>query len=125
MDDESVYGPVAYRLSFAAAAKQGIICPYKIVISVTTMAEVDAALLKHGITLVKRDKIQAKWVATQLALKRAIKKTKASKVITFHSRVALAKSSRQTAAAGSASTSQTSKSSTSTAGSRRRIANPC
>jgi superfamily II DNA or RNA helicase len=90
MDDESVYGPVAYRLSFAAAARDQIICPYKIVISVTTEAEVDAALLKHGIVLVKRDKIQAQWVATQLALKRAIQKTKASKVITFHSRVALA-----------------------------------
>ena len=90
MDDETVYGPVAYRLSFASAVKQGIICPYKIVISVTTKEEVDAKLLKHGITLVKRDKIQAQWVATQLALKRAIQKTKASKVITFHSRVALA-----------------------------------
>jgi superfamily II DNA or RNA helicase len=90
MDDESVYGPVSYRLSFASAAKQGIICPYKIVISVTTEAEVDAALLKHGVVLVKREKIQAQWVATQLALKRAIQNTKASKVITFHSRVALA-----------------------------------
>lgn len=90
MDDESVYGPVAYRLSFASAVKQGIICPYKIVISVTTKAEVDAELLKHGITLVERDKVQARWVATQLALQRATERAAASKVITFHSRVALA-----------------------------------
>ena len=90
MDDESVYGPVAYRLSFASAVNQGIICPYKIVISVTTKAEVDAALLKHGTVLVKREANQAQWVATQLALQHAIRKTKASKVITFHSRVALA-----------------------------------
>jgi hypothetical protein len=90
MDDESVYGPVAYRLSFASAVKQGIICPYKIVISVTTKAEVDAALLKHGTVLVKREANQAQWVATQLALQNAVRKTKASKVITFHSRVALA-----------------------------------
>ena len=90
MDDESVYGPVSYRLSFASAVKQEIICPYKIVISITTKAEVDNKLLKHGTTLVKRDQIQARWVATQLALERAIKQTGASKVITFHSRVALA-----------------------------------
>ena len=90
MDDESVYGPVSYRLSFASAVKQGIICPYKIVISVITKEEVDNELLKHGTTLVKRDEIQARWVATQLALERAIERTKASKVITFHSRVALA-----------------------------------
>ena len=90
MDDETVYGPVAYRLSFASAVKQGIICPYKIVISVTIKADVDAALLKHGSVLVKREANQAQWVATQLALQSAIRKTKASKVITFHSRVALA-----------------------------------
>jgi len=90
MDDESAYGPVSYRLSFSSAVKQGIICPYKIVISVTTREEVDNELLKHGITLVKRDEIQARWVATQLALTRAIEETQASKVITFHSRVALA-----------------------------------
>jgi superfamily II DNA or RNA helicase len=39
---------------------------------------------------VRRDEIQAKWVANQIALKRAIEKTGASKVITFHSRVNLA-----------------------------------
>ncbi len=90
MDDESVYGPVSYKLSFALAVKQEIICPYKIVISITTKEEVDNELLKRGTTLVKRDEIQARWVATQLALARAIEKTNASKVITFHSRVALA-----------------------------------
>jgi hypothetical protein len=39
---------------------------------------------------VRRDEIQAKWVANQIALKRAIEKTGASKIITFHSRVNLA-----------------------------------
>jgi hypothetical protein len=90
MDEESGYGAVSHRLSFAAAVKQGIICPYKILISVTTKQEVDHYLLRHGTTLVKRDEIQARWVATQLALARAIERTQASKVITFHSRVALA-----------------------------------
>jgi predicted helicase len=32
MDDESIYGPRAYNLSFGSAAKQGIICNYKVII---------------------------------------------------------------------------------------------
>jgi predicted helicase len=33
MDDETVYGPRAHTLSFATAAKKGVICPYKVMIS--------------------------------------------------------------------------------------------
>ncbi len=90
MSDEQVYGKVAYRLSFSAAVAAGIIVPYKVIISVSLNKEVDDELLRNGSTLVRRDQIQAKWVANQIALKRAIEKTSASKIITFHSRVNLA-----------------------------------
>jgi superfamily II DNA or RNA helicase len=90
MSDEQVYGKVAYRLSFSAAVAAGIIVPYKVIISVSLNKEVDDELLRNGITLVRRDQIQAKWVANQIALKRAIEKTSATKIITFHSRVKLA-----------------------------------
>lgn len=90
MDDESVYGKVSYRLPFSAAVAAGIIVPYKVIISVSLNKEVDAELLRRGSTRVRRDEIQAKWVANQIALKRAIEKTGASKIITFHSRVNLA-----------------------------------
>jgi len=90
MSDEKVYGKVAYRLSFSAAVAAGIIVPYKVIISISLNQEVDAELLRNGITLVRRDQIQAKWVANQIALKRAIEKTSATKIITFHSRVKLA-----------------------------------
>ena len=90
MSEESVYGQVSYRLSFSAAVAAGIIVPYKVIISVSLNKEVDAELLRRGSTLVRRDQIQAKWVANQIALKRAIEKTGASKIITFHSRVNLA-----------------------------------
>lgn len=90
MSDEMVYGKVSYRLPFSAAVAAGIIVPYKVVISVSLNKEVDAELLRRGSTQVRRDEIQAKWVANQIALKRAIEKTGASKVITFHSRVNLA-----------------------------------
>lgn len=90
MSDEAVYGKVSYRLSFSAAVAAGIIVPYKVIISVSLNKEVDNELLRRGSTLVRRNQIQAKWVANQIALKRAIEKTKTSKIITFHSRVKLA-----------------------------------
>ena len=90
MNDEAVYGKVSYRLSFSAAVAAGIIVPYKVIISVSLNKEVDAELLRRGSTMVRRDQIQARWVANQIALKRAIEKTGASKIITFHSRVSLA-----------------------------------
>lgn len=90
MNDETVYGKVAYRLPFSTAVAAGIIVPYKVIISVSLNKEVDAELLRRGSTRVRRDEIQAKWVANQIALKRAIEKTGASKIITFHSRVNLA-----------------------------------
>ena len=90
MSDEAVYGKVSYRLPFSAAVAAGIIVPYKVIISVSLNREVDAELLRRGSTRVRRDEIQAKWVANQIALKRAIEKTGATKIITFHSRVKLA-----------------------------------
>ena len=90
MNDETVYGKVSYRLPFSTAVAAGIIVPYKVIISVSLNKEVDAELLRRGSTRVRRDEIQAKWVANQIALKRAIEKTKATKIITFHSRVSLA-----------------------------------
>ena len=90
MNDEAVYGKVSYRLPFSTAVAAGIIVPYKVIISVSLNKEVDAELLRRGSTRVRRDEIQAKWVANQIALKRAIEKTKATKIITFHSRVSLA-----------------------------------
>ena len=91
MDDETIYGPRAYTLTFGSAAGQGIICSYKIVISVVDGREVNDFALKHGITLVDGDLIRAKWVANQIAIQRAIGKTDAKRAISFHSRVYSAK----------------------------------
>jgi superfamily II DNA or RNA helicase len=90
MDDEAVYGPRAYTLTFGSAARQRIICNYKVVISVVDGQEVNEFALKHGITLVEGDLISAKWVANQIAIERAVEKTRAKRAITFHSRVSSA-----------------------------------
>jgi superfamily II DNA or RNA helicase len=91
MDDETSYGPRAYTLTFGSAAREGIICKYKVVISVVDGNEVNDFALKHGITLVQSRLISAKWVANQIAVERAIEETRAVKGITFHSRVSGAK----------------------------------
>src|SRR5262249_30005434 len=91
MDDEAIYGPRAYTLTFGSAARQGIICNYKVVISVVDGQEVNEFALKHGITLVEGDLIRARWVANQIAVERAVEKTGAKRAITFHSRVSSAK----------------------------------
>ena len=90
MDDQAVYGPRAYTLTFGAAAKRGIICDYKVIISVVDGQEISQFALNNGITVVDGDLIGAKWVANQIAIERAVQETGAVRVITFHSRVSSA-----------------------------------
>jgi superfamily II DNA or RNA helicase len=91
MDDEAVYGKRAHTLTFGDAAAKGIICPYKVVITLIDKQQVDDFALKNGITLVEGDSVKAKWVASQIAVSSAIKHTNATKIITFHSRVKTAR----------------------------------
>ena len=90
MDDKTVYGPRAHTLSFATAAQKGIICPYKVIISLIDKEMVNDFALKHGITIVKKDKIAVRWVANLIATRQGIEAVKARKIISFHSRVKLA-----------------------------------
>jgi superfamily II DNA or RNA helicase len=90
MVDETVYGPRAHTLSFGAAAQKGIICRYKVIISLIDKQIVDDFTRKNGITLVEQDDISARWMANLIAVQQAIEKVNATKIITFHSRVRLA-----------------------------------
>jgi predicted helicase len=87
MDDEQVYGSRAHTLTFGDAAAKGIICPYKVIVTLIDKHQVDDFALKNGITLVEGDAVAAKWVASQIAVSSAINHTNATKIITFHSRV--------------------------------------
>lgn len=91
MDDEEIYGKRAHTLTFGDAAEKGIICPYKVIITLIDKQQVDDFVLKNGITLVEGDFVKAKWVASQIAISSAIKHTNATKIITFHSRVKTAR----------------------------------
>lgn len=92
MDRPEVYGPQAFRLTFAEAARRGIICGYKVIISVITSEMVTNALLSRGEVIVNGDAVRARQVANQIALRDAIGKYRASKVFTFHKTVASAAS---------------------------------
>ena len=87
MDDPTVYGPRAYAQTFADAVALGIICDYRVVVAVIDPAEVDSFAMHHGITLVKGDQQATRWVATQIAVSKAIRATAATRVITFHTRI--------------------------------------
>src|SRR5262249_15926823 len=91
MDDETIYGPRAYTLTFGSAAREGIICNYRVVISVVDGHEINDFALKHSITLIEGDLISARWVANQIAIERAVEKTRAKHAISFHGRVSSAK----------------------------------
>jgi superfamily II DNA or RNA helicase len=92
MDKTETYGTQVYRLPFGEAAKRGIICRYKVIISVITSQQVTNELLSRGEVLVNGDAIRARQVANQIALKDAIEKYGVNKVFTFHSTVASAAS---------------------------------
>ena len=90
MDDPAIYGPQAHTLSFADAVAKGVICDYRVVVSVVDPQALTDADVRQGITLVQGDEHKTQWVATQVAVQRAIE-SRATKVITFHSRVSQAK----------------------------------
>lgn len=87
MDDVSLYGKRAHTFSFSSAVNQGMICPYKVIVTLIDKKQVDDFALANGITFLESDAINTKWVANQIAVDAAIKHANAKKVITFHSRV--------------------------------------
>lgn len=87
MDRPAVYGPRAYTLTFAEAARRGIICPYRIVISVITSDKLTNELLSKGEVLVKGNPVRARTVANMICLRDAVDKYGVSKIFTFHKTV--------------------------------------
>lgn len=87
MDDPKIYGKQCHTLSFSKAANLGIICGYKVIISVITSDQVTDELLSKGLVTVKGDDIRARQVANQIALRDAAAKYGVSKIFTFHSTV--------------------------------------
>jgi superfamily II DNA or RNA helicase len=92
MDDETIYGRAAYKLSFRAAVEQGLICDYKVVISVITSDTLNRELLKRGEVPVGGDIIKAQRIANILAIQNAVEQYGVKRIFSFHSSISAAKS---------------------------------
>jgi superfamily II DNA or RNA helicase len=84
MDNPAVYGEQAFKLTFAEAARLGIICRYKVLISVITSDEVNNELLTRGEVLVNGETIRAREIANHIALRNAVKSHGTRHIFTFH-----------------------------------------
>jgi hypothetical protein len=92
MDRPEIYGPRVYTLPFAEAVRRDIICGYKVIISVVTSAMLNEELLRRGEVTVQGDLVKARQVANQIALRKAVDRVGAGKIITFHASVRSAES---------------------------------
>jgi superfamily II DNA or RNA helicase/DNA-binding transcriptional MerR regulator len=84
MDQPEIYGRPIHKLSFGKAAAQGIICNYKVIISVVTSSAAEQQQRRRGIVMVKGDAVKAGQVVNQLAIAQAVRKHKIGKVFSFH-----------------------------------------
>jgi len=100
MDDTEVYGRIAYRLTFAEAAERGIICNYRVIVSVVNSELVDSYMLQHGDVLVSGELLPTDHVARQLALVHAVDTYNIRKAFTFHRTVLDAETFTSEGAAG-------------------------
>ena len=97
MDDPQKFGPVLHRLTFAQAVDQDLLCDYQVVVvgvsdsSYREMAERAAFVRADG--SIETD---ARTLASQLGLLRAMRKHDLRRVVTFHSRIAYARKLAQT-----------------------------
>lgn len=94
MDNERQYGPVAYELGFPQAVREGLIVPYKIVISEFVDSDltreeidkVDASNRENGGT--QGLKITARMLSQQHVLHKTMEQYGLNKALTFHSTIA-------------------------------------
>ncbi len=88
MDEEEVFGPVFYRMSFGEAIQQNIIADYRVVVIGVSGKEV-AELARTQRTIQTEDQEQwnAQGLAQRIALGKAIGLYGIKKIFSFHNRV--------------------------------------
>ncbi len=85
MDNVEYYGKHCHILSFRKAIEHGIICDYKIIFPEVTSEMVAKKLQAEDNAGLSNNAVYN--AAMQIALKKAIEKTAASKIVSFHTRV--------------------------------------
>ncbi len=92
MDDESVFGPVFFRLSFGDAIKRGLLTDYQLVIIGVDDGMIAEYINKRELISTEKEKVtDAKSLAAMIGLLKAIKDYDLKRLITFHSRVSKAR----------------------------------
>ncbi len=84
MDQPEIYGPLIHKLPFGEAADRGIICKYKVIISVVTSSSAEQTSRNRGVVMVSGDLVKAPQVVNQLAIAQAVRKHGIRKAFTFH-----------------------------------------
>jgi superfamily II DNA or RNA helicase len=84
MDDEKIYGPVSYKMSFSRAAELGLLADYQVVIAVTTDAQAQALAAGREHYQVGRSAVAVDMLARQIAVLRAAEQHHIRRMITYH-----------------------------------------
>lgn len=91
MDDQEVFGPVSYSLSFADAIERGLLANYRVVVPVITDAEIHslvAADQNDGLFLASgRLAVSPAVLAVQVAVLRAAAEHRVRRIITYHNTI--------------------------------------
>lgn len=98
MDDTKIYGNTFYQLSFRKAIDDGIISDYKIVTLTVTNSQVENLIENNSLLDIKGSDLNSAesiYMATGIALKKAIKKYKINHAISFHRSIKLANEFRK------------------------------
>jgi len=98
MDDIKIYGDIFYQLSFKKAIDDGIISDYKIVTLTVTSSQVENLIENNSLLDIKGSDLNSAesiYMATGIALKKAIKKYKINHAISFHRSIKLANEFRK------------------------------
>jgi len=92
MDDESLYGPIFHELNFGQAIEKQLLNNYQVAIVIVSEDEA-REMVEKGKLIKTRSGIlsDARTMATQMAIAKAMKKYDITKMITFHSSVKKAK----------------------------------
>ena len=85
MDDETLYGPIAYRFSFSTAIKKKMLADYRVILMGVASSEIEDLIKKRAFVTSDGEVIDAGTLATHLALAKSIKRFGLKKIIAYHS----------------------------------------
>jgi superfamily II DNA or RNA helicase len=91
MDDEEKFGPVLYKLPFSDAIKKDLLSDYQVLISIMDNKEYQEYAERGRFVAVDGFETDARTLASQILIIKAIKKFGLKKVISFHNKKSAAR----------------------------------